>query len=447
MSADLLDLADKVVGWAADGEQVEAVVVHGKSTDVRVYEGEVEHLATAESFGVGVRVVRDNRQGFAYAGTFDEEVLAETIAEARDNASFGTVDEHLGLASPDGVAATPLDLYRDDLASYPTDRKIDLAMALERAVRAADERISGVESADYSDVLADSAVVTSTGIRSTSRETAAHLSAFVLATDGTETKTGFGFSVGREPDDLDVDEAARDAAHRATRLLGAVKPASARVTVVLEPFVTAQLLGIIGSTLSAESVLKGRSLFADRVGEDVGSAVVTFIDDPTDARAFTATETDGEGLATRRNVLIDKGILQGFVYDTYTARRMGTASTASAVRGYSSTPTPGCQAMMLMPGTESMDALLARIDDGVLVQSVSGLHSGVNTVSGDFSTGAEGVRIRDGALAEPIKEFTIASTIQRLLKDVVAVGADIEWLPMHAAGVPVVVADVTVSGN
>jgi PmbA protein len=103
--------------------------------------------------------------------------------------------------------------------------------------------------------------------------------------------------------------------------------------------------------------------------------------------------------------------------------------------------------MMLMPGTESMDSLLARIEDGVLVQSVSGLHSGVNTVSGDFSTGAEGVRIRDGVLAEPIKEFTIASTIQRLLKDVVAVGADIEWLPMHAAGVPLVVADVTVSGN
>jgi PmbA protein len=391
--------------------------------------------------------VRDQRQGFAWAGTFDEAVVAEALAEARDNATFGTVDEHLGLASPDGIEPVDLNLYRPAMAAFPTDRKVDLALALERVVREVDERISGVESADYSDVLADSAVVTSTGIRSISHESGCNLAAYVLATDGQETKTGFGFSVGREPDDLDIDVVARDAALRATRLLGAVKPQSARVTVVLEPFVTAQLLGIIGSTLSSEAVLKGRSLFADRVGEDVGSAILTFVDDPTDSRAFSATETDGEGLATRRNVLIDNGVLQGFLYDSYTARRMNMQSTASAVRGYSSTPTPGCQAITLLPGTQSIEELIAGIDDGVVVQSVSGLHSGVNVVSGDFSTGAEGVRIRNGALAEPIKEFTIASTIQRILKDVVAIGADIEWLPMHAAGLPLVVADVTVSGN
>jgi PmbA protein len=447
MTTDLLDVADAVVGWAQDGEQVEAVVVHGRHTDVRVYEGAVEQLATAESYGVGIRVIRDQKQGFAWAGTLDRSVLEETLADARDNATFGTVDEHLGLAEPDGITPADLDLYRPSLASFPTDRKIDMAIALEKAVREADSRITGVEAADYSDVLADAAVVSSTGIRAASRETACHLSTVVLASDGKDTKTGFGFSVGRDPDDLDIEVAATDAVHRGTRLLGAVKPPTARLTIVLEPFVTAQLLGIIGSTLSAESVLKGRSLFADRVGEDVGSPLVTFVDDPTNPLAFSATETDGEGLATRRNVLIDAGVLQGFVFDTYTARRMGAQSTASAVRGYSSTPSPGCQAVALQPGTQSLDELLATIDDGILVQSVAGLHSGVNPVSGDFSTGAEGVRICNGQLAEPVREFTIASTIQRLLKDVLAVGRDVEWLPMRAAGVAVVIGDVTVSGS
>ena len=148
---DLLDIGDRIVSWAHDGEQVEAVVGHARHTEVRVYEGDVESLSSAESQGVGVRVVVDGRQGFAYAGTLDEDVLGETLAEARDNASFATVDEYLGLATTDGVPVPALELFRDGLVSFPTDRKIELAAELERAVRAADQRISGVESADYSD--------------------------------------------------------------------------------------------------------------------------------------------------------------------------------------------------------------------------------------------------------------------------------------------------------
>ena len=262
-----------------------------------------------------------------------------------------------------------------------------------------------------------------------------------------ETQTGFGFSVGRHPDDLDVAVAAGDAARRATRLLGAVKPDTERLTVVFDPFVTAQFLGILGATLSGEAVLKGRSLFAERLGEAVGAPHLTLVDDPTDPAAFSATETDGEGLATRRNVLIEGGRLSMFAHNSYTARRMSATSTGSAVRSYATTPGVGCMALSLTPGSSSPDELIAGIDDGVLIQGVSGLHSGVNPVSGDFSTGAEGLRIRGGAPAEPLREFTIASTIQRMLHDVVAVGNDLEWLPMNAAGVTLVVADVTMSGS
>jgi PmbA protein len=444
---DLLAIGDRVVGWADDGEQVEAVVVRSRDTNIRVYDAEIEQLSTAESLGVGIRVVVDGRQGFAYAGTFDPDVLAETLSEARDNAAFGTPDDALGLAEPDGVPVADLDLWRDELRTCPTDRKVDMAVELERAVRAADPRISGVEAADYADAIEEGAVVTNTGIRTSGRATSCYVSLDVLATEGDETQTGFGFSVGRQPDDLDIAVAAADAAERATRMLGASKPPSERLVVVLDPWVTAQLLGILGATLSADAVLKGRSLFADRVGDAVGSPLLTLVDDPTNPLAFTATHTDGEGLATRRNVLFHAGVLKGFVHDSYTARRMGTASTGSAVRGFKSTPTPGCQALSLVPGTATQAELVAGVENGVLVQEVSGLHSGVNPVSGDFSTGASGLRIRDGEVAEPVREFTIASTLQRMLKDVVAVGGDLVWLPMQASGLSLVIGDVTVSGS
>jgi PmbA protein len=444
---ELLAIGDRIVGWANDDEQLEAVVVRSRDTEIRAYEGAVEQLSSAQTQGVGIRVVRDRRVGFAYAGTLDDDVLGETLAEARDNAGFGTPDEFVGLATPDGVAVADLNLYSEALADFPTDSKVELAIALERAARSADPRISGVESADYVDAVAAGAVVTSTGIRTAARESAAYIMASVLAAEGDETQTGFGFSVGRGADALDIDKAANDAAERATRMLGATKPPSQRVTVVLDPWVTAQLLGIIGGMLSGEAVLKGRSPFAERVGDEIGSGLLTLVDDPTNPEAFTATQTDGEGLATRRNPLIEAGVLKGFLHNAYTARRLGTVSTGSAVRGFKSTPSAGARAVSLQPGTKSQAELVANVGDGILIQAVTGLHSGVNPVSGDFSTGAQGLRIAGGAVGEPLREFTIASTLQRILHDVLAVGGDIEWLPMAAAGVSLVIGDVTVSGS
>jgi PmbA protein len=446
-SPDLTDIAESVLARGADGEQVEVVVGRSTGTEIRVYEGEVEKLTTAESAGVGVRIIRDGRQGFAYAGSLDPSVVAEVLDEARDNAAFGDVDDANGVAEPDGQPYADLQLFRPGLASVPTSAKIDLALQLERAVRSADPRIAGMEACDYEDGTSEAIVATSTGIRASSRETYAYLSADALATDGDETQTGYWFDIGREAADLDVEACAAEVARRATQLLGATKPASSRVTVVLDPFVTAQFLDILGFALSAENVLKGRSLFAERVGEEVASPLVTLIEDPTDTAAMTATAADGEGLATRRTPLLAAGRLEGFLHDSYTARRLGTASTGSAVRGFSSTPHVGTRALAITPGAVSPADLVAGIDDGVLVRGVSGLHSGVNPISGDFSTGAEGLRIAGGALGEPVKEFTIASTLQRMLQDVQAVGSDLTWLPMSAAGVTLVIGDVTVSGR
>ncbi len=445
-SPEMQAIADRVVAQAASGEQVEAFVARGVETDIRVYQGEIEHFVSAQSEGIGIRIIKDGRTGFAYAGTLDEAAIASVLEQARDNVSFGTPDEWAGLAEADGVAVVAQELWSEALASYPTDDKIALAKELERLTCAADSRVR-VDDANYSDGSGETAVATTTGIRVSGRENGCFVSVSTLADDGDETQTGFGFSVGRSPFEFDLAKAAREAADRATRLLGAVKPPSKRVTVVLDPYVTAQFLGILSSALNGENVIKGRSLFAGRVGESVASPLFTLVDDPTNSKAYTATDIDGEGLAARRNSLIESGVLQGFVHSSYSARRAGVRSTGNAVRGgFKGTPGVGCLAMQLVPGSRSQAELIADVDDGVLIQMVQGLHSGVNPISGDFSTGASGLLISNGQLGGPVREFTIASTLQRMLHDIVEIGGDVDWLPTLAAGVSLVIADVTMSG-
>jgi PmbA protein len=440
-------IADRVVAMARPGEHIEAFVSRDAETDIRIYEGEVEHFVGAQTEGIGIRVIRDGRTGFAYAGVLDESAVAEVLAEARDNVQFGTPDEWAGLAEPDGVDVIEQDLWSDALAGYSTEGKIALAKELERLTLAVDPRIR-VDEATYADVASESAVSTTMGIRRVGRENGCYVVVSTLADDGDETQTGFGFSVGRSPVEFDLAKAAKEASDRATRLLGATKPSTKRTTIVLDPYVTASFLGIISSTLNGESVAKGRSLFKDRLGENVANPIVTLVDDPTNSKAYTATDLDGEGLAARRNVLIDAGVLQKFVHSSYSARRVGTKSTGNAIRGgFKGTPGVGCLALQLLPGTRDQDALIGDIDDGVLIQSVSGLHSGVNAISGDFSAGASGLTISNGQLGGPIREFTIASTLQRMLQDVVEIGNDIDWLPMSAAGVSLAIRDVTMSGS
>lgn len=440
-------LAARIVERAMPGEQLEAYVSRSGETQVRVYEGDVEHFVSAQSEGVGVRIIREGRTGFAYAGTLEEAAVDEVIADARDNVTFGTVDDYAGLAAPDGVPVVEQQLWDDELAALDTARKIELATELERLAVAADSRIR-VDDANYADSWTEHAVATTTGIQRSGRGNGCYVQVSTLATEGDETQTGFGFSVARRPGDIDLDIAAHDGVTRATRLLGAVKPASRRLTVVLDPFVTAQFLGIIGSTLNGESVVKGRSLFRDRLGEQVASTSVTLVDDPTNPLAFTATDVDGEGLAARRNVLLEGGTLLQFVHSSYSARRANTVSTGNGVRGgFAGGTGAGCLALQLVPGTRPQAELIAAIDEGLLVQSVQGLHSGVNPVSGDFSTGATGMLIEHGELTTPVRELTIASTLQRMLLDIVEVGNDVEWLPMRAAGASLVIRDVTMSGS
>lgn len=444
---DLLTLAERIAGAAAPGEQLEVCISRGSRTVVRAHGGDVESLTIAESAGVGIRVVHDHRQGFASCGTLDDDVIAETLAEARDNVGYGEPDEWFGLATDDGVRPVPQDLWCEALVAFPTDRKVELALELERLVRAGDPRVTGVRSATYGDAIGESAVANSLGVSGSTAATWCSVAALALAEQDGETKTGGGHDVQRDPGALDLALAADDAVERATRLFGATKIPSRRMALVLEPRLAATILGIAGGTLTGGRVVKGRSPFADRVGEQIATAGLTLVDDPTDGRSFAADAVDGEGLACRRNVLIEDGVLRGFLHDTYTGRRTGTGSTGSAVRGARTMPGPGCQALAVAPGRRSAEEMLADVGDALFVQSFSGLHSGVNAVSGDFSVGVEGLLVRDGTLGPPVREVTVASTLQKMLLDIREVGADLEWLPGGTGSATLVIDDVMVSGE
>ena len=446
-SADLLALAQSVAAKANAGEQVEAFVERSSYTTVRAHGGEVESFTSAVSAGIGIRVVSDHRQGFAWAGTLEADAIADALAEARDNAPFAEPDEWVGLAEPDGIVPVPFDAFDPSVASMPASQKIDLALELERMVRDGDSRITGVRVATFSDSSSRFAVATSTGIAGAGRGAWCSMSALALAEDGDETYTGGGSTVGFRPEDLDLAEAADDAVLRATRLFGAKPVPSQRVTIILEPRMAATIASLLGSTLTGERVLKGRSPFGDRIGEAIASPMLTLVDDPTDHRSYAADMFDGEVLACRRNQLVVDGVLQGFLYDSASGRRAGRPSTGSAVRGVSSTPAVGCQALAVAPGAGSFDSLLADIDTGVYLQSMTGLHSGVNLVSGDISVGIEGLMVRNGQLAEPVREVTIASTLQRMLLDIVAIGADVEWLPGGTGCPTMVIADLSLGGS
>lgn len=444
--SELLLLAERVAERAQKGEQVEAYVSQGTSTEIRAYNGEVESFTSASSSGIGIRVVADGRVGFAHAGSLDEDVIAETLAEARDNRAFAEPDEWVALAEPDGRTPVVHEHWDDAVATMPTATKVDMAIALEARTLSLDPRVTGIRTANYADSSGEMALATSTGIRATDRGTGAHVSVSAMAKDGEETQIAGGYDVDFGPTNLSIDKAANDAVHRATRLLGAQQPKSQRVTIVLEPRMAASIIGITVGMLNGERTLKGRTPFLDRVGQQIASPLLTVLDDPTDGRSFGATSVDSEGQTCRPFPLIDGGVLRGFLHNTYTGRRSGAGTTANAVRGYRSTPGVGAHAVIVAPGRGSLDDLIAGVDLGVLVTSMSGLHSGVNAISGDFSVGVDGLMIRNGVLAEPIREATIASTVQKMLTDVIAVGADTEWQPGGSGPVSIAIADVSMSG-
>jgi PmbA protein len=444
---ELEDIAKAIIASASEGEEIEVVLGRSTSTEVVVYKGEIESLTQSTEEGVTVRVLRDGRVGYATLGSLDQKLVKSCVKSARENCGYASFDPYAILAKPDGYPYVELDLTDPEVSQTPVSEKIALALELEKLTLESDSRIVEVPSSSYSDYVGESLVASTAGILRHSERSYAIASAMTVARSGEDTHTGYGYSASRKLRDLSLEEAAQDAIYRAVRLLGAKPVKSRSLTVVFEPRVAATFLAIATAGLSADAIQRNRSIFLGRDGEQVASSLVTVIDDPTDSRFQSASSTDAEGLASRQNVLIEDGVLKGYLYDSYSANRVGRSSTANATRSGSGAPAPSARAVSLTPGTKDAPSIIEGLEDGVVIQSISGVHSGVNQVSGDFSVGAEGVLIRNGSLAEAVKGVTISSTLQKMLLGIVEVGSDTKFYPSIAAGNTVVISEMSLSGE
>ena len=446
--SELRDLVQAALGAATDGEQVEAYAEEERRTEVSAHRGEVEGMTFAESRGVGVRVIRDERLGYAWAANPTEDEVRAAVTTARANAALAEPDASNVL--PDAASVEPMpELFRAESASISADDKVRMALDLERYTVSRDPRVTKVDLAQVGDEVSRVAIGSTTGVDQSYERTDAWVVAVTLAVEGEETQVGFSFTIARGLDQLAWEPIADEAVDRAVQMLGAAKPETAKVPVILDPFAASSFLGVLAGALNADNVLKGRSLFADMVGQEVGAPAFTLIDDGRRADGPGACPFDGEGVPSGRTELFTGGVLNGFLHSTYTARRAGGGqrSTGNAKRGgYKSAPGVGTSNFFVEAGERSFDALRADAGGGVLIMDVSGVHSGANPISGEFSVGATGRRIdADGSLGEPLREMTIASTLPEMLQGVRAVGSDLRFF--SSVGTPsILIGEMTLAG-
>jgi PmbA protein len=435
---------------AAGAGDAEAYASEASRREVRAHAGKVESLSAATHRGVGIRAWIEGRAGYGFGTDLSPPGVAAIAARAVEAAQVADRDEFAGPPpGPDEPAPALAGLSDLSLAEWPTERAAELALAVERSALGFDRRILGVEQAVYFDSVERVAVVSSTGAGGEYEDSSCYAYAQALADGESSRETGLGFGLARGPAGLDPAAIGGEAGERATAMIGSGKPRSRACPVVLDATVAASFVGLIGRALGADAVQRGRSPLAGMIGEPVAAEAFALRDDGLEPQGFAASPIDAEGVARRRTPLIEGGRLQTYLYDTYTARRGGATSTGNAGRsGYRGPPKVAASNLIVSPGELDFAGLLREAGDGVLVTDVAGLHAGVNPVSGTFSVGASGRAIAGGELAEPLREFTIASDLVSMLRAIRGVGAEPRWVPFggSVSVPPLLIGEMAIGG-
>ncbi len=447
---DYEQLAADVAARARKAGADEADVYLQVSTEfnVQVRKGEIETLTQAGSKGLGLRVFVDKRLGFASTSDFDEAALDQLIATTVALAAAADQRPENGLPEDAAPEARPeLKLYDPTIESVPTEEKIALAKQCEAAAFAADSRITNSEGAGFGSGTTYTVLANSRGIVAAYHSSGCSLYCQPLAEEQGKKQVDYEWSFRRAYAELEkAEEIGRRAAMRVVRKLGARKVPTQTAPVVFERRVAAQLWYAVMAAVNGDSVYKGMSFLKDKLGEKIAAEAVTLIDDGTLAGGAGSAPFDGEGLPTRRNVLIENGVLKMFMYDTATARKVGNGaqSTANARRSYSGVPGIGPFNLYLMAGGLTPEEIVAAIPNGFYVTDMMG--SGANTVTGDFSISASGLWIQDGQLAFPVEEVTIASTMPNILQGIERIGTDLIF-NSSIVSPTFQVAEMTISGT
>jgi PmbA protein len=450
--SDLAALAGGAVeqAVAAGAGDAEAYVSEAENREVRVHGAEVESLTAATQRGIGLRIWIGGRVGYGFGTDLSPPGVIGLASRAVEAARVADEDEFAAAPAAGGEPPAAAGLSDPSRSDWSPDRVAELALAVERTALAADPRIAAVEQAVYFDSAERVAIASSTGAGGEYETTSCYAYAQALAEGEGGRETGLGFGLARGPAALDPAAIGGEAAVRATEMIGSTKPASRRCPVVLDPTVAAGFVGLLGKAAGADAVQRGRSPLAERLGEEVASAAFVLHDDGLDPGGFASAPFDAEGTPRQRTALIEDGRLRTFLHDAYTARRGDAVPTGNAGRsGYRSPPSVSASNLIVAPGGASLGQLLREAGEGVYVDDVAGLHSGVNPVTGVFSVGASGRRIAAGELAGPLREFTIASDLVSMLRAVRAAGSEPRWVPFggSVSAPALLIGEMTVSGS
>ncbi len=451
---DLLELGDRVIRMARDAGGadlvVECVLRSGADLSARVRKGEPELVEEAGTRSAGLRVICGKRVAMTSTSDLTEAGLDRFVADAIELAELTQDDPFAGPPDPkllcDPLRAPELDLYD------PAGGSIDAAQALrwategEAAALAFDSRITNSEGATFSRTAGSAALVLSSGFRAAYRGSYQSLGVAPLAADAEgKNRRGYYWTARRHLADLDpAAEVGREASRRALAKLGARPVPTTQVPVVFDPDAARSILGLLAGCVMGSAIWRKASYLVNREGSRVASPLVTIVDDPLIPRAPGSRPFDGEGLASRRNLVVEDGVLRTYLCDSYSARKLGRESTASASRGGGAGVGPSTSNFVLQPGSDSREAIVRATARGLYVTEMMGF--GFNAVTGDFSRGASGFWIEGGELAYPVSEVTVSLNADVLWQTIDAVGNDLD-LRTSTASPTIRVAKMTVAGG
>lgn len=427
LTADVVALAVK-----AGASDAEAVAREGDEFSVNVRMGQIETLKESGSCGLGLRVFLGTRSASTSTSDLTADGIRQLVEGAMALVQFTEEDPFTGLpeAGEFGSVAGELHLFDDDVYSLSGEERIEWARRAEAAALGADPRITNSDGGSFEASSGRKALANSRGFAGGYRTSYAGVSAAPLVQDanGAMQRDGWWSSARRLADVETPESIGKEAARRALRRLGARRVPTQRVPIVFAPEVARSLIGSVFEAASGDAVWRSASFLAGRLGNQIAGENLTIIDDntmllPTGMGGFGTSPFDGEGLPSLRTVVVERGVLQNYLLNSYTARKLGMKSTHNASRGLAGTPGIGCGNLYLEPGNLTPDQIIADVPAGLYVTSLMGF--GVNTVTGDYSRGATGLWIENGQLTHAVEEVTIAGNLSEMLMNVTAIGNDL----------------------
>jgi PmbA protein len=431
LETDLRNLAQDIVARAMAGgaTAAECVVREGDEFSTLVRLGQVETLKESGSKSIGVRVFHGKRSASTYSSDFSRDGLDRMLSSALTLAKITSEDPYSGIPEPSqlGSLSGDLDLYSADVYSLPGEERINYARRTEKAALDFDPRIKNSEGGSFDAATGHKILANSHGFVGEYKRSYCSIAAIPIAqSENGAMQRDYWFSVARSLGRLDSPEqVGRIAAQRTLRRLGARKAKTAQVPIVFDPMVATSILEHIFEGINGDSVYRGASFLAGKLGEKIAGDQITVIDDGTIPGGFGTSPFDGEGIPTRRTVVIENGVLKSYLMNTYTAKKLGLETTANASRGLAGTPGIGPGNYFLQAGKKTPQEIISSIKEGLYVTEFLG--HGANLVTGDYSRGASGMWISGGELTFPVEEITVAGNLKELFFNISEIGNDLEF--------------------